>query len=91
MVGRRRRLAPGIRLARADHPDPAKARTGERAVYFEDVADFVPTPIYRRERLLAGHRLDGPAIVEQMDSTTVVLPGQHAIVDERANLLIEVA
>ena len=78
-------------LALADHPDPAKARTGERAVYFEEVADFVPTPIYRRERLLAGHRLDGPAIVEQMDSTTVVLPGQHAIVDERANLLIEVA
>ena len=77
-------------LAGAESPDPAKARTGERAVYFEEVADFVPTPIYRRERLLAGHRLEGPAIVEQMDSTTVVLPGQHALVDERGNLLIEV-
>jgi N-methylhydantoinase A len=78
-------------LARAAGPDPAGARVGERPAYFDEAGDFVPTPIYRRERLLAGHRLDGPAIVEQMDSTTVVLPGQHATVDERANLLIEVA
>jgi N-methylhydantoinase A len=77
-------------LACAEGPDPAKARTGERGVYFEEAADFVATPIYRREALLTGHRLDGPAIVEQMDSTTVVLPGQHAIVDAHANLLIEV-
>ena len=47
-------------------------------------------PVYRRERLRAGHRLSGPAIVEQMDSTTVMLGGQEAVVDERANLVIHV-
>ena len=78
-------------LARASDADPKDARIGERAAYFDEAGDFVPTPIYRRERLLGGHRLSGPAIVEQMDSTTVILPGQHAVVDERANLIIEVA
>ena len=75
-------------LARADGADPGEARTGERAVYFEDARGFLATPIYRRERLRAGHRLCGPAIVEQMDSTTVLLGGQEAAVDERANLVI---
>ena len=75
-------------LPPAARPEATEARTGERAVYFDEPGDFVPTPIYRRERLLAGHRLDGPAIVEQMDSTTVILPGQHALVDHHANLLI---
>jgi len=41
------------------------------------------------QRLLAGHRVDGPAIVEQMDSTTVILPGQRGTIDSRANILIE--
>jgi N-methylhydantoinase A len=57
-------------------------------VYFDEARAFVPTPIYRRERLLAGHRLAGPAVIEQMDSTTIVLPGQSADVDEQGNLLI---
>jgi N-methylhydantoinase A len=78
-------------LAPAARPEPVEARAGERPVYFDEAAEFVVTPIYRRERLLAGHRLDGPAIVEQMDSTTVILAGQHALVDRHANLLIEVA
>jgi N-methylhydantoinase A len=77
-------------LARAPRAEPLDARVGERSAYFDEVGDFVVTPIYRRERLLAGHRLDGPAIVEQMDSTTVILPGQQALVDDNANLLIEV-
>jgi N-methylhydantoinase A len=77
-------------LARAPRAEPLDAHVGERSAYFDEVGDFVVTPIYRRERLLAGHRLDGPAIVEQMDSTTVILPGQQALVDDNANLLIEV-
>ena len=52
--------------------------------------EFLTTPVYRRERLRAGHRLAGPAIVEQMDSTTVILGGQEAVVDARANLVIHV-
>ena len=46
-------------------------------------------PTWRRETLLAGHRIDGPAIIDQLDSTTVVLPGQTATVDPYGSLLIE--
>jgi N-methylhydantoinase A len=77
-------------LAAAAHPDPAAARIGERDVHFDEADGFVPTPVYRRERLLAGHRVAGPAIVEQMDSTTVILPTQQATVDHHANLSIGV-
>ena len=85
-----RELPPMPALAAAATADPKEARIGERAVYDEEARDFLATPIYRRERLRAGHRLPGPAIVEQMDSTTVILGGQEALVDERANLVIEV-
>jgi len=75
-------------LPAAPGPSPEAARAGERPVYFDEPRGFAPTPIYRRERLLAGHVLAGPAIVEQMDSTTVVLPGAHARVDAHGNLVI---
>ena len=48
------------------------------------------TPIYRREALRAGHVVDGPAIVEQLDSTTVILPRQRAEVDRHGLLTITV-
>jgi N-methylhydantoinase A len=76
-------------LPPAASPDPTEARAAERQVHFAEAAGFAPTPIYRRERLRWGHRIAGPAIVEQMDSTTVIAPGQHAAVDERGNLLID--
>jgi len=75
-------------LAAATTADPREACVGERVVYGDAPGGFVPTPVYRRERLRAGHRLRGPAIVEQMDSTTVILDGQEATVDARANLVI---
>jgi len=46
-------------------------------------------PTWRRERLLAGHEIDGPAIVDQLDSTTVILAGQRATVDPFGTLVIE--
>ena len=76
-------------LPPAPGASPAAAQVGERPVYFDEAGGFVPTPVYRRELLQAGHRLDGPAIVEQMDSTTVLLPGQWATIDTQANILIQ--
>jgi N-methylhydantoinase A len=46
-------------------------------------------PLYRRAALLAGHRFTGPAIVAQDDTTTCVLPGFDARVDEYGNLFLE--
>lgn len=75
-------------LPAAARPEPDEARVGERSVYFDETAGFVTTPIYRRARLRAGHRVGGPAVIEQMDSTTVIPPGQDALVDAHANLLV---
>jgi N-methylhydantoinase A len=44
--------------------------------------------VYDRRRLRAGHLIRGPAIVIEMDATTVVLPGHAAKVDPLGNLLI---
>lgn len=63
------------------------ARAGERPTYFAP-AGFVTTPIYDRARLPAGARVAGPAIVEQVDTTTVIPPGHAALVDPSGNLRI---
>jgi N-methylhydantoinase A len=46
-------------------------------------------PVYARDRLRAGHRFEGPALVDQYDATTVVAPGQVVTVDEFGNLIVE--
>jgi N-methylhydantoinase A len=47
-------------------------------------------PVYQRERLDVGVVFEGPAIVDQLDATTVIPPGMRAQVDEFKNILIEV-
>jgi N-methylhydantoinase A len=67
----------------------AGAITGQRQVYLPEAGGLCPCPVYDRERLGPGHSIIGPAIVEQMDSTTLLLPGQTATVDAFLNLHIE--
>jgi N-methylhydantoinase A len=64
--------------------------SGTRRAVFPAVGE-VDTPVYRRAALPAGADVRGPAIVEQEDSTIVVLPGQRGAVDEVANFFIEEA
>ncbi len=71
--------------------DPGAALYGRREVWLPEAGGAVPVPVFDRERLLPGNRVPGPAIVEQMDSTTVVLPGQAARVDAHNNLILEAA
>ena len=70
---------------------PASARSGERPVYFDEAGGFVDTPTYAREALLAGNRIEGPALVEEHASTTVVMPGDRMEVDRYGNLDIAVS
>jgi len=49
----------------------------------------VSCPLYARDRLDAGNRIEGPAIVEQMDATTFLPPGTVATVDPYLNLIME--
>ncbi len=67
------------------------ARAGERPACFDSAKGMIPCPVYDRTRLAPGHRFDGPAIVDQLDSTTVVYPGQRAVVDDYLNIVIDVA
>ena len=48
-------------------------------------------PLYDRDALLAGNRLPGPAIVHQLDATTLVLAGQRARIDAHGSLWLEEA
>lgn len=85
-------VVPRVELA---HLEPAEgpaedARVGTRPAYFAEVSPG-PTDVgvYERARLRAGHRFDGPALVDQYDATTVVCPGQTVTVDELGNLIVE--
>jgi N-methylhydantoinase A len=66
---------------------PAEALAGERRVHLRRMGR-ARVPVYRRVHLRAGNRLLGPAIVDQMDATTLVLAGQEARVDRYGNLWI---
>ena len=66
--------------------DAVDAQMGQATVVFREGA--FPTSLYLRERLHCGNRVPGPALVLQMDSTTVIPPGWVAQVDEWRNLVI---
>ena len=66
-----------------------EAQRSERLVWF--VGEEILTPIYERNRLPSDAAFQGPAIIEQMDCTTVVEPGNHVTLDDLGNLVIEVA
>lgn len=70
-------------------PSAEDAHTGHRDVYLPELGGMVACPVYLRDRLRAGNRLKGPAIIEQMDTTTVLLPGMTAHVDPFLNLVLE--
>ena len=67
--------------------DIAAAKIHDSRFYHEGA--WHDAAIYDRGRLGAGHVVSGPAIVSEMDSTTVVLPGYEATVDKVGNLLIQ--
>ncbi|MCL4187660.1 MAG: hydantoinase/oxoprolinase family protein [Rhodobacteraceae bacterium] len=68
-------------------PTLAGALTGRRPVWF---GGWQETPVYRRERLPEGVRLAGPAVIEQMDCTILIEPGDRLADDARGNLIVEV-
>jgi N-methylhydantoinase A len=70
-------------------PDAAPAFVGRRNVWLAEAGGFVDCPIYERTLLAAGNRIGGPAVIEQMDATTLLLPGMQARVDSTLNLMLE--
>lgn len=66
-------------------PDPIETRD----VWMPEADDIVACPVFARSELQFGHSFKGPAIVEQMDTTTLVLPGMTGRVDAHLNLILE--
>lgn len=67
------------------------AKIGERRVYIDARHGWRMAGVYQRELLPVGPPLEGPAIVNEMSSTTVVLPGQRLTVDAHGNMILQVA
>ena len=78
-----RSLDPSLRAASVE-----EATDGQRQVWFD--SEWHATAIYDRDRLPIGGRFIGPAIIEQMDTTIVIEPGNSVEVDRDGNLLIEI-
>ena len=70
---------PPLTLTQRADPDSARVRT--RDVWFAG-SGFVATPVHWRRGLQPGRAIAGPAIIEALDSTTVVPPGWLAQIDE---------
>ena len=66
--------------------DPKAAAIGRQKVYM-DGKDLTAT-VYERTKLRAGNKIKGPAIIVEMDSTSVILPKHHGIVDKVGCILI---
>ncbi len=64
------------------------AKTGERKIFFGKEHGMPNCQIYSRDLLEPGHKIAGPAVIEQMDTTTVIHPEQEATVDSYRNLIV---
>jgi N-methylhydantoinase A len=80
---------PKVDLARyaGSGPDPASAKKGERAVFFEN-RGFLPTAVYERTSLRPGMQVAGPAVIEEESSSMLVAPGDAASVVADLGLVV---
>jgi N-methylhydantoinase A len=83
-VGRIPKPRFGESTADAGNPEPV----GSRPVWFEETG-FVETPLYMRVPWQPRVPVAGPAVIDEYDSTTIVLPGQQWFTDETGSILIE--
>ncbi len=73
----------------ADRPPAREAHAATRPVYWSELGDYEPTPVFWGERLQPGNVVPGPAIVQAPDTTIVVHPFACARVDPYGNVLID--
>src|SRR4030095_5277187 len=75
-------------IAQGEKTPPANARRGSRSVIFEG-AGSADAVVYDRTQMLRGNVIEGPAIIEEVPSTTVVEPGDTATVNEYGHLVMD--
>ena len=69
-------------------PAATPALKGRRDVWFAEAGGFRPTLVLDRAKLFRGNVIDGPAIIEEHDASTLVHPGWTATVDVHGNLVL---
>ena len=69
--------------------DSSKSCIGVREVYFKKVARSLECRVFDREKLEGANVIVGPAVVEQLDATTVINPGYIGVVDCYGNIWIQ--
>jgi N-methylhydantoinase A len=80
--------APDLPPEKPAESDLGAALIDRRPVDFAELGGSRESPVYERARLGAGHRITGPAVVEQFDSTTLIPPDHEALVDELGLLVL---
>jgi N-methylhydantoinase A len=83
-------MVPKLQLLKAPvgNGNPQRALKKVREAYFPEAGGFVETPVYDRGSLENGDKIEGPAIIEEPDSTTICPPGYWIKVDPFLSLLI---
>ncbi len=89
LTARARRPWPAEEPVAAVRDDLPPA-SGHRQVVFSESGP-TDAAIIQRDQLLPGHAVVGPAVIEQLDTTTLVYPGDRAVVDKGRNLIIEIS
>ena len=80
---------PAARPGEPRQSGKAEAASRRKVWFSADAAQ--DAPVYDRAALLLGDAIAGPAVIEQLDSTTLLFPGDHATVDSHLNLLVEIS
>ena len=88
VVGRGQIAKPSQPSYPDEGPDCKGAIKSQRDVYWEELGGMELTDIYEMDRLRTGNALTGPAIVESVDTTFVIHPGQNLRVDEARDLIL---
>jgi len=81
---------PKAEFAQHEKDSSTVKPNSERNVVFDEEPSAILTPVYDRDKLLAGSVVNGPAVIEQLDSTILVPPGLKAEVDTSLTITIHV-
>jgi N-methylhydantoinase A len=80
---------PALALSPLVDEQAADPLVGHRPAYFPDAGGYVATAVYDRYRLTPGTRLEGPALVQERESTLVLAPGMRCLVADDGSVVVE--
>jgi len=89
MTATRAITRPKLRKLEQAGAQSSEAIKGERDVYFAEAERKIRCRVYDRYRLKSGNRIEGPAIVEEVDATVVIHPDYLLDIDTYGNILIQ--